>query len=730
MHLLLFATSFVLAFLLFSVQPMATKMVLPTLGGTPAVWNSAMFTFQFLLLGGYAYAHALTAKVSPRWQWRLHAMVIALSCALLPLTVAIATSEAMLANPVAYLVAAFVVQLGLPFFALAATQPLLQSWLARSGHRLAATPYVLYSASNLGSFGGLIGYVALVEPMLPLDAQRVGWSYAYVLGMALLLVAGQRLGMGRQTTIAANETSTAKPGWRRYALWIFLAFLPSSLSLGVTTYITTDIASVPLLWVMPLSLYLLSFVDAFRVRPLLVPAAMRMAPLLALGALVAYGLQAHRFAFGFPLHLLSFAALAFAIHGWLARSKPEAAQLTRFYLCLSLGGALGGMFNGLLAPMLLREPLEYPLVLLLASVTAFVLAQRAAGEGRLRPLLYQGAQVLLIVLGLVVVIYLGFKAAVGEPVLGPLDSKTLVMAASGAGLIAMLLKRQFTGAFFACASVVLMLMVALAVGASGHATLFKDRNFFGTERVYENAKLQARYIMHDTTLHGVQSLRKADRLQPLSYYGGLGALLKNTPAMRGEHWAVVGLGIGNLKCYARPDQTVDFFEINPMVKELAEDTRFFTQLRDCAGDYTVKLGDGRILMAQEPDGKYGAIILDAFSSDAIPGHLLTREALAIYRSKLAPGGILLIHTTNRHIDLWPLLAAQAKEIGMQVFGKRTLNMPQVRLSYDSFWVAMADDPAVVTVLADEGWVALEAAEGEPVWTDQYINILTYLKAFR
>ncbi len=731
MKALAFLVSFLLAFLLFAVQPMATKMVLPTLGGTPAVWNTAMFTFQFLLLAGYAYAHLLVAQVAPRWQGRVHGLVLLASLVLLPLAVTLPTSDAMLAHPIPYLVAAFGLQIGLPFFALAATQPLLQAWLVRSSHPLARTPYVLYSASNLGSFAGLLGYIALAEPLMSLRAQSVGWSALYVLGMALLMGVAWRLRQNPAVVAVATEkTAMISPSWKTYVLWVFLAFLPSSLSLGVTTYIATDVASVPLLWVLPLSIYLLSFVDAFRTRPILVRACQYIAPLMALTALLMYGLQLHRYAFGFPFHLLTFAVMAFALHGWLAKTKPDATWLTRFYLCMSVGGALGGVLNGLLAPMLLKEALEYPAVLLLASFTSFLLLQQQTGEGWLRRQLMSAALVVAQVMGFAAALYVVIMYVAPPVESAGIDSQTLMMSTSFAAMICLALHRRYVKAYYACVGVVIVMQVAIVNGAVGHATLFMDRNFFGVERIYKNVAQNAHIMMHDTTMHGMESLKPGGSTQPLSYYWALGQIFDALPVMREHPMAAIGLGVGTMKCHARADQQVDFFEINPMVKRLAEDARYFHQLRDCPGSYRVLLGDGRIRLAQQPDAHYGAIVLDAFSSDAIPAHLLTQEALAMYLRKLAPHGVLLIHTTNRHLNLWPLIGAHAEAMGFTAYGRFFAPPAGDKLRYGSFWVVVGrEHEDIVAAVTDEAWEPVRS-EGDTPWIDQYINILPYFKALR
>ncbi len=726
MRALAFTLSFILAFLLFAVQPMATRMVLPTLGGTPAVWNTVMFTFQLLLLAGYGYAHLLTHYFSTRWQLRIHAALIGAAFLFLPLFVALTTSDALIANPIPLLVGAFLMQLGLPFFCLAATAPLLQSWVSRSAHPLSKTPYVLYSASNFGSFAGLLGYVGVVEPLLDLRQQSEGWSLLFASGMAVLLLTGILLKPRDQAAPTANETA-APVAWRERGIWIGLAFLASSLSLGVTTYITTDIASIPLLWVIPLSLYLLSFVDAFRTRPMLVPLFQRTAPILGLTALMIYGFGGHGFTLSYLLQLLAFAALAFALHGWLAARLPAAQHLTQFYLCLSVGGALGGVLNGLVAPLVFREAFEYPIVLLLASVVTFMFLQQREDKSLLpkRQLRMLG-ETFAVVVALTVLLYL-----VKTPLSEPLNSQTLLNAAGIGGIVSLIIYRRYSRAFFSCVSVGVLLLCAISNGIVGFKTLYKDRNFFGVARVYEDAKTNARYFMHDTTVHGVQSLDPVLARTPKSYYGALREVFDAMPVTHRHPMAVVGLGIGTSKCLATKGQHVDLFEINLMAKELAENPAFFTYLRDCAGDYTIAMGDGRIQLAAQPDGRYGIIILDAFSSDSIPSHLLTREALEGYLRKLAPHGLLAFNTTNRHIDLKPLLAAQCRVLGCVAYEKFFESPKTDPLLMSAHWVVVAADKAALAPLlkSAKGWNML-VDEGNRPWTDQYTNMLPYFKILR
>lgn len=732
MKALAFTISFLLAFLLFAVQPMATKMVLPTLGGTPAVWNTAMLTFQLLLLAGYAYAHVLTQKVPGARQWLVHGGIVVASCFLLPLAVQLPATDAVMRAPISHLALAFLLQLGLPFFVLSATAPLLQSWVSRSQHPLSKTPYVLYSASNFGSMMGLLGYVAVVEPLFALPQQSQGWSVLYVVGLVGLLLLGQRL---KPAAAATQDTTHAEPLPRsRVALWVWLAFLASSLSLGVTTYVTTDIAAVPLLWVLPLSLYLLSFVDAFRDRPVFVPSAIRLSPILGMGALLIYGLQGHRFAGTFLLQIVIFGVLAFALHGWLARFKPSPARLTQFYFAMSIGGALGGVLNALVAPMLFTQTYEYPLSLLCASMTLFLLRQQmeAANPLPMRTHVALLVRVASRVVLQTVILYIvfGLLSPESDQVFSRIHGQNVMMACTLAAFISLLVYRRFAPAFYAVATVGVILLAVFVSGTNNMDLLFKKRNFFGVQHVYAN-KEDMHLLMHNTTLHGTQRVTK-DRLKVVSYYYGLRKAFETMPLLREKPLATVGLGVGTVKCLLKPGQSIDFFEINPVMQEIAENEELFTYLSDCPGEHRIILGDGRIKMAEMEDGKYGAIIIDAFSSDAIPAHLLTKESLQMYMEKLAPHGVLMVHTTNRHIDLWPVMAAQADALGVHAYARIFGTVEEEPLAYTSYWVFMVRDADDLKPLrkVQDSWVELKPEPGTSPWTDNYTNVIPYFRMVR
>ena len=727
MRALAFTVSMLLAFLLFSVQPMATKMVLPALGGAPAVWNTAMLTFQLLLLAGYGYAHLLTTRFAAGKQWTIHAAVIAASFAFLPLQVVLTSDDALLHQPIRHLVWAFLTQVGLPFFVLSATAPLLQSWVARSQHPLSQSPYVLYSASNLGSMAGLLGYVALIEPNFTLTMQSQGWSVLFVIGAALLLFTGRRL--KPDNTPAEQSHATASEGdWPTILLWVWLAFLPSSVSLAVTSYITTDVAAVPLLWVVPLALYLLSFVEAFRTRPLFIGPAKAIAPAMAAMGLILYGFGAHRYSQMFPIQIFIFTVLAFALHGWLAAARPVPAKLTQFYLCLSIGGALGGAFNALAAPLLFTETLEYPLSLLAAGITALALwAKHLRMEWKAQA--QMGYRVLRCMIPASIVLYvIGTAMDTSERS----HMANLSMAVCFGAMMVVLIFRRYVPACLAGLVVGATLLVA-NITHQGSAMLFKERSFFGVWKVFDKPEENARFLMHNTTIHSAQYLKQIGKPSTLSYYTPLREVVRSLPTLRHHPMALMGLGAGTVKCLLQPGQHMDMFEIDPMVVRLAEDKAMFRYLSACDGTHHVYLGDGRIMLARQPDDRYGAIIMDAFSSDSVPAHLVTTQALSTYTQKLAKGGVLLLHTTNRHLNLWPLMAAQAKALGYVAYAKHFPADPALNsLIYTSFWVVMARDAQDIAPLLEktDGWQKLNAEEQYRPWTDSYVNILPYLRMLR
>jgi hypothetical protein len=720
--------SFSMAFLLFVVQPMATKVILPQFGGTPGVWNTAMLFFQTLLLLGYLYAHVLSSILKPKWQIITHAALIAVACIGLPIAFQAPEAEVLSNTPIRALIWQLFAGVGIPFFAVSATAPLLQRWISYSNTSLAEKPYVLYSASNLGSMSALIGYILLIEPNATISFQMMGWGYFFIAVSAVLvifayMISGKAEG---QKQSAALGTTSAKQS----LFWIFLAFIPSSLSLGLTTHITTDIASVPFFWVIPFAIYLLSFVDAFANKPRIFPIAKYIAPVLGIACLFAL---ASNFMVKHTevmlIHLGAFAFIAFAIHGHLAARKPAIAHLTWYYVCLSIGGALGGMFNAIAAPMLLNSTFEYPLVMFLATAVSYMLLRARQSSFNVKDELrfMGGLLVGLVVITAIIYVWYALFYDKWEQMTGHLDGGAVSMGLLIAS-IAMLVLRRSTRTIVYSLAIAFILIIAGANMST--SSIVKERNFYGVSRVYISGVANATILQHNTTVHGLQSLDPEFKLAATSYYGGLDEIMgTRLKTVANEPIGAIGLGIGVVKCKTKPKQHMDIFEINPLVVRLAEDKTIFTYLSDCPGEHDIVLGDGRLTMAQMPSQKYGTIIIDAFSSDAIPVHLLTKEAFAMYLDKLKDGGIIAIHITNRHLDLRPLLAAQAEDAGLVAYTK-FFNLDGL-YHYNAFWVVMArSDATLAEMLGEPGWSKLVAKPDAKPWTDDYTNILPYLSRMR
>lgn len=681
------AASFTGAALLFLIEPMLAKLVLPSFGGSPMVWNTATLFFQVLLLAGYLYVHVSTRRLGARRQPWLHLGLLVLPLLALPVALPADTAPPVDGEPTLWLLRVLALAAGLPFVLLATTGPLLQRWFSWTDHPRAGDPYFLYAASNAGSVVGLLGYPFLLEPSVGLAEQTRWWSLAYV-GFAVLVaacgvvaaVSARRATVPVPATQPAGQTSPADsavraPGhvasWRTRLGWVAVAFVPSSLMLGVTTHVSTDIAAIPLFWTVPLAVYLATFVVAFGRTTRTPPrgAALLAAALCLLVLLVVTRAWRPAIWVSVGLDLSLLAAAGLAAHGRLAAARPAVEHLTGFYLLVSFGGALGGLLNGLVAPVLLDRPWEYPVVVALV------------------PLL-----------------------AVG--------TRPAVRAGSGA-------LRRLAREPLAAMSVVLV-VAYVTVEQSRFGALARDRTFFGSYQVTASSDGQRRLLTHGTTYHGWEELRGRWRGEPTSYYSEAGPVGDVMSAYRGtdvlDRVALVGMGVGTLAAYGEPGQRMDFFEIDPAVVDLAQE--WFGFLRRSEAEVRVVIGDGRLSLATEPDASYGLIVLDAFSSDAIPAHLLTTEAVSTYRDKLAPGGLLAFHVTNRHLSLEPVVAAQADALGMS-----SLVRVDAAVAYPastSRWVVLAKEDADLEPLRDRpGWRPA-LANGARAWTDDYSSLVQVL----
>ena len=722
---LFIATILTGSFLLFLVQPMVARMALPRLGGAPNVWNSAMLVYQALLLAGYGYAHWLS-RMAVRRQAMIHLALLVLAGLTLPIALADlppphAGQEAL------WVPLLLLATIGPVFLLVSAQAPLMQAWF--SADPSAGEPWALYAASNLGSFGGLIAYPLLAEPLLSIRQQSFGWSLGYA-GLILLiaLAARARWQAAPVGEVAANPAERDEaPGWRRIALWLVLAAVPSGLMLSTTTHLTTDIFAMPLLWVIPLGLYLLSFSVAFSDRASLSRAITAATPVLLL---LAGGLAMAAKSSGTMLEAIASVALLFvvavALHRRMYDLRPHASRLTLFYFVMSAGGALGGLFTALIAPMVFDWVWEHPLLVLAAAVLVPMTDHfdwrrlRGLDPGMARI----GAAVLIAVAAL-----LAWNLLAVTSVEEPQQSKGLLVL--GLALMGVLLT-PWRGLYLA---VLAMLMLAQGGVQTAYASYdgARTRSYFGIYTVRDYTSLKLRTLAHGTTLHGQQSLAPDKRHEPLTYYGntsGIGLALTGAPSLLGSkaRIGVVGLGTGTLACYHQPGQTWHYFEIDPAVLTFSRNGTF-TYLKDCAPEARVIIGDARIELARMPGGQFDLLAIDAFSSDAIPLHLLTDEAFGTYLDKLSPRGLLLIHISNRFIELEPVLAALAKKRRLASAVRHDNTQDRVYRT-PSTWVAMSRDPAMLARLTgmrkNAGWEGLQKPANR-VWTDDHASILPYVR---
>jgi spermidine synthase len=728
------AALFLGAFLLFAVEPIVAKALLPTLGGAPMVWNTCVAFFQIVLLAGYVYAHGAASWLGTRRHVAVYAVMLALPLAVLPFATDVAAVPLPDASPTGWLLLALVGLIGLPFFVLSASAAVLQVWFSKTDHPIAQDPYFLYAASNLGSLIALVSYPALVEPMLRLQVQSRVWAvgYAVFVGVAYsCAIVVLRTGPWPRDQASPTIEALAhveRLSLRRRARWVALAFVPSSLMLAVTSYLSTDIAAVPLLWVVPLSLYLLTFVIAFGSRaPAVSALANRCLPLLILPLALTMTFQGRPTLWlAVPLHLVTFTMACLLCHAQLARDRPATSSLTDFYFCIALGGMLGGLFNTLAAPLLFSTVVEYPLILGIACLFRWGPALITVdGPGQAIRRKHDLAFDLLVPL------------AVGAIVLGVISGVRWSGADGRLGLVALGVPAvvAFTQARRPMRfglSVGAILLAGSWAGDGGH-TIHTERTFFGVYRVSVEASGRYRALFHGTTLHGMQATDPARRADPLTYYdrtGPFGQALAQLPEVtRAPEVAVVGLGVGSLASYASPAQRWTFYELDPAVERLARSAEYFTYMRDCGDRCRVVLGDARISLASARPNQYGLIVLDAFSSDAIPMHLLTSEAFTLYLSRLSHGGVLAFHVSNRHLALGPVVARLARLHGLTVIeqldGVTAGDSADGKTASD--WVFMAASARDLgPLVADARWVPPVVSSSTPFWTDDSSSILSVL----
>jgi hypothetical protein len=702
------------AFLLFWIEPLFARIALPRLGGSQGVWNTCLVFFQASLLLGYTYAHVIARYLSLRGQVLVHLAVLAVGAAFLPIAMRAGWAPPPEGSPVLPLLALLTVTLGWPFFALSANAPLLQHWFSFSDHKHAANPYVLYAASNAGSLAALLAYPFLLEPQFTLSRQSALWSVAFFALAAMIAIAGTFPALTRASQVHARAAApTTKVGWRLRLTWIIYAAIPSSLLLGVTGYVTTDIASIPLLWIAPLALYLLTFVLIFAARPPIPHIWMvRALP----GAVVLAGLGLWlapiSLAAAIAAHFTAFFIVAMACHGELARLRPAVDRLTEFYFWMSLGGVIGGALTALVSPLVFNGIIEYPLVL---GLSCLVQPLRADDKK------LSAVQIALLAAATLVVL-IEPAARFGQLLSNSLSLWAIVMIAWFAF--------QKRNSSLAALALLLVSFVGHTIYTRDGTVIWRGRSFYGAYVVTQDDLHGYRLMFHGTTLHGVELLKAPP--QPLTYYahgGPLGDVMRvlgpNAHAI-----GAVGLGIGSVACYARPDQSWTFFEIDGLVADVAARSGLFRELPQCAPQAKVVLGDGRLSLERGPAHQYDLLILDAFSSDAIPVHLVTREAFASYVRALKPHGAIALHITNRYFDLAPIVARIAPEAGLVAYDWDFKPPPKTDFAIlsVSHWIVLARSSADLGAIATDGhWTRRTADPKVRLWTDDYSNLLAALR---
>ncbi|MEZ5955989.1 MAG: fused MFS/spermidine synthase [Hyphomonadaceae bacterium] len=833
------------AALIFVLQPMFGRMVTPLLGGSPQVWNTSMAFFQAALLVGYLYAHLLARVQDLRIQAGVHALVLLAAWFVLPVQVTSLLGEPSSEHPVWWLIGVLALSVGAPFAAASATAPLLQAWYARTGRADASDPYYLYAASNLGSFAGLLAYPALIEPLLGVQAQGAAWQVGYLLVGALIALAAAMAITSHGETPKPLEHTGPAPSWRERGYWVAAAAVPSALSLGVTLHISTDVASAPMLWVIPLALYLLTFVLAFARGSERMEAGTLFIHPVALALMLMSYYASGNWMGSVSGILAGFFFSALICHLALAHSRPSADRLTEFYLYVSLGGVLGGAFAALVAPLVFNNVYEYPLALaaaclfrpredsdmprlvdasLTAAITMGLLAVillyfqaldsvliiaavgagaavLAAGWGdESRPAAYRYTFLGVAAVHAILIIYIVFNLSQVFVTAETAEATRIVARQPWGGLLmgtsffvlafavhGTILPRKDDGRVadlaigVAMASVVLVLLLLIKAGGvdanlltvagilfcgvaiffnrgkpwalaaivlvaftiiffdetRGSRIITQERSFFGVLRTREFTNPERpdlpalRMLMHGTTIHGAQLVGPTVERQALTYYHertALGQAITVSSAQHAvTHLALIGLGTGSTACLLRPTDQLTIFEIDPAVVRLsAEEGGDFTFVRACQPNRRIELGDARLQIAEEPNGAFDVIVVDAFSSDAIPAHLLTREAIALYLSKLSDRGIVILHLSNRNLALVSEAARVAHSLNVPYLYRISDRFELERVSYVGGLAAsvmvIANSPnALAPFTLDPDWRLITPPPGRP-WTDDYINL--------
>ncbi len=729
------ATLFTSATLMFVLQPLFGKILLPLLGGSPAVWNTCMVFYQSILFLGYLYAHFLSTRYSQHRQILIHTALILISFLALPLALPENTVPPTDSNPTFWLLWTLFLAIGLPFFVVSTTAPLIQKWFAQVGHHTSHDPYYLYAASNTGSLIALLSYPFLLEPNIGLANQKSDWSIGYLL--LCLLIAGCAFVLWKsqqninQTKIDDTETQsqTNNLGLATQLHWLALALVPSSLLLGLTNFISTDIASVPLLWIIPLTIYLLSFVIVFskwndKIHPLMVKLQpMFLLPFIAYAFINPADLPYWAYLI---LHLIAFFFAVMVCHGELAKKRPHTRHLTTFYLIMSFAGMLGGMFNTFVAPFVFNAVYEYPIMIIAALLLRPGLKKLSLNTDLILQILVPA---LLIVSGVIL-------HATIENLLQYFD--LIVISLIILTCLTYLLRSRPVGFAFMTGAIIFL---ALSLHDLSSHTIFQQRTFFGVLAVRdavltdEQGKPENYHeLFHGTTKHGAQRLVTNLTQIPLTYYsrpGPMGQLFKEYDTAN-QDWniGVVGLGAGALACYAKDRQNWTLYEIDPLMVDIASNPAYFSYLSQCAPKASIRIGDARLSLEKEPDQQFNLLIMDAFSSDSVPTHLLTKEALELYFRKMKPNGILAFHMTNRHLSLKKVLSINAEALHLAALIQEYKPQQDIPLVVATDWVVMAKHAESIKPLSLSrlgNWQKMPLYFDMKPWTDDFTNIVNIWK---
>jgi hypothetical protein len=678
-------TIFVSAFLLFQVQPMIAKIILPWFGGSAAVWTTAMMFFQVSLLVGYLYAYCSIRYLKPKQQAYLHIALLLACLVFLPINPSPSWKPDANADPTLRILGLLAATIGLPYLLLSSTGPLLQAWYLQT--RSGVVPYRLFALSNLGSMLALISFPVLVEPRFSTHGQTTLWSVGFCVFATSCAVAAWRSRFGLKAAASRHESGNAdaaRPAWSLTVLWISLAACPAVMLLAVTTHMSQNVAPIPFLWVLPLSIYLLSFILCFESdraydRRFFLPL---LAISLGTLAFTMYTASANpSFRWAIPVFCIALFASCMVCHGELSRLKPHPRFLTLYYLMISVGGALGGLFVALAAPRLFHTDLELPLVMVGCVVLTSILFWNES------------------------IPRLG-------PRYGSVWTTRFLLAVCTLSLAAYLGREEVR---------------------SARVYHYSARNFYGILHVRDDPddtdSTGVRVLVHGTINHGEQLLNPAFHHLPTTYYGEKSGIGRTLIAMKQQHPSlhvgVIGLGAGVLASYCRTPDVYRFYEINPLVYEIANSE--FTFLKDCGANKGVVFGDARLTMERQPVQHFDVLAVDAFSSDAIPVHLLTREAFELYFRHLNPDGILAIHTSNRYLNLVPVVAQHARDLGKVAM---TVDDDDADADYlfETTWVLVSNK--VDAFRRPEFSKAVVPSKLNPKlrpWTDDYSNLFEILK---